>query len=270
MQVVEQTASRLKFQRTSVSALISFVFMGSVGIGSFYFALNSLGRPYTSSLTCNRVESANSDCKLTQSSLVWSESKDIPVRELQGAEIEVSESTNSDKGVTSNNYSVIILTNSGKIPFTIFLSNDSKKIRELVLKINSFVKNTEQKSLIVQQNEWSLITKILVGLLTSIMTVYCLLFCVFVLRKSAYYIYTFDKNLDSFIIQRKGLSKKEVTVTQHQLQQITQVRVEEIDNCYKINILMSNGERLSMTDSFNSGLENKQEIASRIRKFINP
>jgi hypothetical protein len=270
MQVVEQTANRLKFQRISVSALISFVVMGSVGITSFYFALNSFFRPYTSSLTCNRLESTNGNCKLTTASLVWSESKEIPLKELQGAKIAISESTNSDKGITSNNYSSIILTPSGEIPLSLSKSDDSKKIKELVLKINSFIINTEEKYLKAEQHEWSLITKILVGFLTSLTAAYSLLFCIFVLRKSAYYIYTFDKNLSSFIIQRKGLAKKEVTVTQHQLQQITQVRVEEVDNCYRINILMSNGERLSITDNFNSGLENKQEIASRIRKFLNP
>ncbi len=83
--------------------------------------------------------------------------------------------------------------------------------------------------------------------------------------------YRFDKTLRSFILKRKRLSGTKIV--EHPLNEIKDVQVEEsIDSdgsTYRVSIVLVSGDRLPLTDYYDSFETNKQKTASCIKSFLN-
>ncbi len=109
-------------------------------------------------LTCERVEPTLGSCQLISEGLLGSSSRQIPLPTLKGASVETktSQSTGSSRlnrtGVTYT-YRVILLTESGQIPFTSYSSSGKASKSSIASKINAFVKNPNQRLLTVKQDE---------------------------------------------------------------------------------------------------------------------
>jgi hypothetical protein len=97
-------------------------------------------------LQCHRIESTQINCQLTSSGLLGTNSISLPAGELRGADIEESQDS---EGTT---YRVVLLTHSGKLPFTDIYSSGLQGKREIADQINGFVSNPAPTSLSVQQD----------------------------------------------------------------------------------------------------------------------
>ena len=94
-------------------------------------------------LICQRIETKQGNCKLTESKLWGSSTQEISLDDLQGAKVVQK----SNKGSRQ----VVVLTKTGGIP----LGNASRggDKYSIANQINSFVKNTDIKSLNVGQDD---------------------------------------------------------------------------------------------------------------------
>lgn len=93
-------------------------------------------------LICQRVESKQGNCQLTESSL-WGSTQAISLDNLLGGKV-----TTDRKSSTR----VVLLTKSGVIPFTDYYTRWGDK-NDLANKINDFVANPDRKSLNVSQDD---------------------------------------------------------------------------------------------------------------------
>jgi len=101
-----------------------------------------LSAPNTT-LICQRIETKQGKCKLTESKLLGSTSQEISLDDLQGGKVQKSK----------RNTKVVVLTKTGEIPLGYGTNWGDKN--PTAKQINSFVKNTDIKSLNVgQDNRW--------------------------------------------------------------------------------------------------------------------
>ena len=137
MKKIEGTPySELKIQTSNiwVDLLSSLPFI-LVGLFMVHISPNT-------TLLCQRIETKQGNCKLTESKLWVSSSQEISLDDLQGGEV-VQKSKGSSQ--------VVVLTKTGGIP----LGNATRwgDKNPIANQINSFVKNTNIKSLNVGQDD---------------------------------------------------------------------------------------------------------------------
>lgn len=247
MKIVQKTPNLLILRLRPLILWIFGIFFASLGL----FLLVTLGKVTT--LTCTRTEPTN--CQLVASGLLGSQSKQIPLNTLQGAKVE--ETSDSD----GSTYRVIILTSSGNVPFTSYLSSLKDK-QTIASDIEDFVKNPQMTSLKQEQDDrfWIYLiggTFVIAGSLVLLAPVVT---CVF------------DKTLDTLTLTRLGLLGKRVF--EHRLHEIKDVLVEESTDSdsgstYRVSIVLMSGDRQPLTSYFTSGRKSMQETASHIKSFLN-
>jgi hypothetical protein len=93
-------------------------------------------------LICQRIETKQGNCKLTESKLWGSSSQEISLDDLQGGKVVKSRKGNSP---------VVVLIKTGEIPLGYWPTWKDKN--HMANQINSFVKNTDIKSLNVSQDD---------------------------------------------------------------------------------------------------------------------
>jgi hypothetical protein len=110
-----------------------------LGLGIFFISSGKL-----TTLTCNRVSSNKDNCQLVSSGLLNLYGKETRLIQLQGANL-------ANNPMNADAARVILLTNSGYIPFT--SSTDDDKAEATVSLINTFVKEAEMTALTIHQDE---------------------------------------------------------------------------------------------------------------------
>lgn len=102
-------------------------------------------------LHCDRSLSTPMTCQLTWTNLLRQEITLIPPGHLQGAEVQ----RRHKRRRFNNTYRVMILTKEERIPLTQGYSMGEQGKREKANQINAFVKNSQQMSLTIRQdNRW--------------------------------------------------------------------------------------------------------------------
>ncbi|MGB3204195.1 MAG: hypothetical protein WBB28_04340 [Crinalium sp.] len=92
-------------------------------------------------LKCQRLPLNRGICQIVNSGLWWSNKKEIPLSKLQGAKLQ-EDISRDDKGKTSRNYSVILLTQDGDMKLaSIWSSNNKQASEQDVARINEFASN---------------------------------------------------------------------------------------------------------------------------------
>lgn len=131
-------------------------------------------------LTCTRLEPLQVVCKLTNSSLLRKRITQIPLGELQGADVQVNEDSDGDT------YRVVLITKSDTIPLTSVYSSGQHGKRKKAEQINAFLANPEQTTLTIRQDDrWmfylggSVSTLVGAGILWGIVFTKSLKTCVF-------------------------------------------------------------------------------------------
>ena len=121
---------------------------GAIFVGVGVLVMIGLGQ--VSTLQCDRIEPTQIACTLTARRFLKKHITPIPNGQLQGAEVEVHH--HQKGGVT---YRVILITKTSKIPLTEAYTFDEGKKRQKANQIDSFINNSEQSSLEIQQdNRW--------------------------------------------------------------------------------------------------------------------
>jgi hypothetical protein len=137
MKKIEGTPySELKIQTSNIWLDLLFS-LPPIIIGLF-LVLNSAN----TTLICQRIETKQGNCKLTESKLWGSSSQEISLDDLQGGKVVKSRKGNSP---------VVVLTKTGEIPLGYLPTWKDKN--HIANQINSFVKNTDIKSLKVSQDD---------------------------------------------------------------------------------------------------------------------
>lgn len=145
MKIVEPTPNRLRLQANNLMTAMGTVLFGSIFVVGGLAAMVVFGELAT--LTCHRVEPTQGSCQFVHSSLLGSDETTIPLNQLQSAKVDVNE---SHKGDT---YRVVLLTDSGKVPFTTAWSSGAVEKQKNADQINAFIGNPGKASLRVQQDD---------------------------------------------------------------------------------------------------------------------
>lgn len=102
-------------------------------------------------LQCDRPQSTPVACQLTSANLLRQDITLIPPGHLQGAEVQ----RRHKRRRLNNTYRVILVTKEDRIPLTPGYSTGERGKQEKASQINTFVKNTQQISLTIRQdNRW--------------------------------------------------------------------------------------------------------------------
>lgn len=98
-------------------------------------------------LTCQRVEPTQGRCQFVRSRLLGSQERTIPLNQLQGAKVDVNESSKGDT------YRIVLLTDGGQVLFTTASSSGAEEKQNNADQINAFIGNPGKTSLRVQQDD---------------------------------------------------------------------------------------------------------------------
>lgn len=218
----------------------------------------------TNTFTCQREEPIGGSCQLVSSTLLQSNIKTIPLKELQGARFNKVNNSNGNPEPR-----VVLLTSQGEVPFPLIHSYhptaQHTQLKWMVSEINSFVKNPDEPSVTVEDGDlktgWLICAS--VGLNLAWMV-----FC------SAVVTCRFDKSLGSITTKRKWWL---VTKTiEKPLQEIVDVQVEEQRSrngkIYRISLVLASGKRLPLTPyhtNYGCNKKKTQEKADSIATFLN-
>ncbi len=139
MKKIEGTPfNELKIQRSNIWLdLLSSLPLIVVGLWLVFNARNT-------TLSCQKIESKQGNCKLTKSTTLWSSTtEEISVDNLLGGIVTTGRKDSS---------SVVLLTKSGRISFTNYDTRWGDK-NYIANEINNFVGNADRKSLNVSQDD---------------------------------------------------------------------------------------------------------------------
>ncbi len=244
MRIVKQKPRELKVRKLP----FKWWLVGSIPIMLSLFTVNTFAK--VTSLSCRRPELVQENCRLVASGLLGRTIREIPLNSLLGAKL--------DKNVDS--YGVIIQTNKGDIPFTSYQSDATRDNVQLEIasSISNFISNPQERYLKVEQDDtWLIFTagvSFVFGLflMTSVGEIETFLF---------------DKNLGLFILKKQGMFT--AYVVEYNIWDIEDVRVQEKDNNYRINIVLASGHIIPFTSQYTPGKESKEKIALSIRQFLN-
>jgi hypothetical protein len=149
MKIVKQTPNRLRRLAYNLLKALYTVLTACLFVLAGLMVMVLGGELAT--LTCQRVEPTQGSCQLVTSSLLGLDEITIPLNQLQNAKLEQNR---DHRG--RGNYSVVLLTDDGEIPFISTWNPDVQEKRNKAYLINAFIGNPRETSLHVQQDDrWS-------------------------------------------------------------------------------------------------------------------
>jgi len=245
MKILKQTITQLTLQTKSIfSSLRISIFLMAGGLIWLTLTYNS------TTLSCQRLDAKKGSCELTRSGLLGSNTEEISLRDLQGAKVESDEDSSR----------MLLLTNRGEVPFTYYYLGGFWDKYRLASEVNSFVKNTEHRSLkLTQDDRWF-------GMIGGIVLLIGLALIVFSENKT----YNFDKTFAKMTVKQFGLMVNKVT--EHSVHKISGVELEKTkdsdgNTSYQVKLLMLGGDRLCLSTGSDRG--EQQKIAGLIRSYLN-
>jgi hypothetical protein len=221
----------------------------------FFYGLKEAASGELGKLSCNRVEPQQGKCELVKSGIFYTGNKIFALNELQGARLE--------RYIYSKNrkYQIVIITSNGEETLTSILDTDYSEKQETVSRIESFLKNPGQKSLVIEQDDR---TGLLIfgGLISSFS--FILIATLVPLRT-----YTFDKAVNRFTFKTQNLFSRKVI--EYELDEILGFKVETDDNGQHIVFLyLPSGKTFTFTIpfSFLYTRAEKEELFQYIMEFL--
>lgn len=250
MKVIEQTVTKLRLGEKPIFTWM----LGSILILGGILALTT-GKS-SISFTCSR----ETNCQITASGLLGKEVREIPIKELQEAQLRKSSSRGYNRiSILTTKGSVTLITED---PFGISIYT-YYKYKQTVSLINNFIAQPGQKSLAVYHNN---IFNVLIPtfILTGIGVFIILCFASITDCE-------FDKDLNTLTLTNRGvLGKKTI---QRQIQEITDIVLEESKSSkgsiYDVKVVLVSGENLPLTSAYTSDEKKvKKNLSKQIRKFL--
>lgn len=243
MKIIQQTATELKIQTRGVFDFwLHSCLLILIGLKWVAFDCNLVR------IGCRRLQATQGYCQLVRSNWLGSNILEIDLATLQEAKVVKS-------GYSSR---VIIVTDSGRIPFTHHYTHWGNK-ESIAAEINDFVKNADRKELELKHHE--VLFECLGGL--------CLTAGIAVIALGKKETYSFDRTSDRLTVQQQNLLGSKVI--QYPLHEIWRVEVAELkdrdnDSWYEVKLLRKEGKNLSLINTINP--YKPQEIAKAINNFL--
>ncbi len=263
MAIVKHTDTRLRIR--FIPKLISMLFglCSLILLPQFTQALSPLTKAHI--LSCERLATDDGDCKLLGSEFFKTELRKIPLAKLRKAQI-VKIPAKSSQLVYQQ---IVLLTEQGGVPLHFIRTNESNlktnQLNNIVLKINNFISDKQQKSLIVHQGipfiDWIFAAIILLN--------------IFWLAASCEFVtWDFDLYRDSMTYKRRWLLFFCTTV-EHPLKDIVSVDLEERLSqglkAYRVKLLIAKNQTLPLKICYSSYFlkqENTKKVTEAITKFV--
>jgi hypothetical protein len=256
MKIIEQTPTRLKFQNGSFFWVLGGTLFGLPFFLAGLAVILFFGKVAT--LQCTRLEPKQVRCEYIVSGLLTKKSIQIPVGELQGADVEVNQDSDG------NTYRITLLTqNQGRVPFTDSFSSGREKYSK-ANQIKAFVNDPEQMSLQVNQDDrWFAYP---FGSIFAIAGGSIIFYALNISFKNTY---TFDRQTRDLKLSRQGLfgtSKKEFKLHEIKQAEVTESKDSDGDTTYKAELVLRSGERLPLHGIVLSN--NYQKTVDTINQFL--
>ncbi|GAB1541186.1 hypothetical protein NUACC21_38560 [Scytonema sp. NUACC21] len=179
---------------------------------------------------CNRQQL---ECKYITSTLIEQRVVErFPLISLQGAKFV----KNEFEGKT--HYNIYIQTAQGEFYFGYWPNKDFSKSQAIVSRINQFVKNPRETSLVINQYQNRLLEKTLYAL-------YFIFFGIYWFFRESLVTCSFDKSLGTFIYKHGKLIKTETV--RGQLSEIADINVDGYRAKHEAYILLTSSKRLPLT-----------------------
>lgn len=263
MAILQQTPTKLTLQFRPWLTWILGGFNTLVWIPLTVTVFFPLTTSYT--LNCQRVQQNQGDCQLVTSNLLQSNTKTIPLPELQGARFDTI--TNNDGRESQQ---VKLLTKQGELLFgyrqSYHRQTSVSNLKYIVSEVNNFVKDTQQPSLNLQIGN-PLIGFAVFGVMGVNFLWYA--FCSDVITCD------FDKSRGSIIKKRQWFFLITKTV-EYQLLDIIDVKVEEKrqrnGKSYRVKLLLNSHKDLPLTAYYTNYWKSQVKMeanAEAIKKFLN-
>lgn len=270
MNILKQTPTELTIVKNHSLFFGGLAFASFVLVG-LLFVLSVLGSINVEKLTCNRPTTQTSwsdvnsglgsvTCRIKKLNWRGAELSQTLISELQGAKMESYTVTSSDDyDRTYSIYKVILITNTGEVPFDSSLYESIEQL--MVSDINAFVSNAMENSFEIAADHRG--SSYFLLIFASVFVLFGLLGVLSIARVPPDVACTFDKTLN-----RMTLKYSDTMVLQHSLDEIADVRVQEWEDSYRVNFILISGKSLPLTYNYSSGRKEKQQIAECIREFI--
>jgi hypothetical protein len=136
----------MRFIKRTFGGLLFGIIFTAVGIGAMLL-FGTL-----STLTCARDLGDGGRCTLVTSSLRGSQTQEIALSQLTGADVERSTGSRRERS-SSETYRIILLTHKGPIPFTSAYSSGYDSKKDIAERVSAFVIDPSEPNLEVSQDD---------------------------------------------------------------------------------------------------------------------
>lgn len=263
MAIVRHTDTRLRLR--FVPKLISMLFglCTLLLLPQFTKALSPLTRAHI--LSCERLTGDRGNCKLLGSEFFKTELRKIPLAQMRKAQIIKIPGNNSQLVYQQ----IVLLTEKGGVPLHFIRTNESNlkttELNAIAFRINNFINDKQQNSLIVHQGtpfiDWIFAGMILLNIL-------------WLAASSEFVTWDFDHSRDCMTYKRQWLLFFSTTV-EHPLKDIVSVDLEESLSqglrAYRVKLLIAKNQTLPLKICYSSYFfkqENTKKVTDAIAKFV--
>lgn len=263
MAIVRHTDTRLKLRFVPKFISMLFGLCTLVLLPQFAKALSPLTKAHV--LSCKRFAANQGNCKLLGSEFFKTELRKIPLAQMRKAKI--IKIPVSDSQLVYQQ--IVLLTEKGGVPLHFIRTDESNlkmtELNAIALRINNFINDKQQNSLIVHQGtpfvDWVFAGMILLNIL-------------WLVASSEFVTWDFDRSRDSMIYKRQWLLFFGTTV-EHPLKDMVSVDLEESLNqglrAYRVKLLIAKNQTLPLKICYSSYFfkqENTKKVTDAISKFV--
>lgn len=203
-------------------------------------------------LTCDRSLPPNGACTLTSSNYVTSKTYELPLDQIQGAEVQISYG-DSDSDDT---YRVVLITTQGTVPFTGYYSSGSQKKQQTADQVNRFLTYESQQnlSLKVDDRVWM---SILGGVFAGAGLLMALL--------AGFTVINLDRSSGMLTVTRNRLITK--STSEYMISEFKGAEIQGSNGTYRVALLMKDGQAFPLTSYYSSGTRGKQKLIDELQRF---
>lgn len=257
MKITQHTPTQLTLRHTPVALWILGSFFTIIGVITLILFSKA------STFSCERVQTNQGNCELIHAHFVISKTILISLHELKNAEVVMTRNRQIDSFfLLKPHYRVTLLTSNQRIPLSFYGSTNREKQDTIAAKINGFLKNVEESSLLIKQdNRW------------LIYSISCLLIIIGLFAElSKILTITFDKTQESLKIERQGLLGTQTF--EYSLEDIKKIKLNTSfafnskTVFYQVVLLLKSGEGIPLTPSSSIGKAKKQNRVDQITQFL--
>lgn len=263
MPIIKQKTRILKFQKDKSYSLFIIILFGLPCLLLGLTIITLFGKVTT--LKCNRLEIKQVSCEIISSRLLGRKVTSLTNGMLKGAELENGTLKGAELEPSQTNYRINIITKNGIIPLTDYYSSGLSEKSEKVEKINKFMGDSQQISLIVKQDD-----RLFAYQLGSVFAlVGGWLFFAQLIQLTSKTSLTLDKKSGRIYLRKGNIFKSDLK--EYPLQEVKAVKVVEDSDSQEVHIynmilIFNSGEEIYLDTTYYE--ENPYKVSQSIEQFL--